>query len=927
MTTRSTRLVMPVEALEARIAPAAINLNLSDLVASKGFRISGIAELDYAGSSISGAGDINGDGFSDLIVGAPGSATNGNNSGTAYVVFGSDAGFGTNLNLAALDGTNGFTINGEAAEDQLGYSVSAAGDVNGDGIDDIAIGAPQAEPHGENSGAVYVIFGRAGGFSATLDLASLDGTTGFKIVGSEGELAGGAVSKAGDVNGDGFDDIILGAKSAVTNDVNAGAAYVVFGRASGGAPIVELSALDGAHGFKISGESAGDRAGASVSGAGDVNRDGFADVIIGAPDATANGVGSGAAYVVFGKGDGFGPDIAVSTLDGTTGFKINGEADGDSFGYSVSGGDVNGDSFGDLIIGAPAESEFKDYAGAAYVIFGKVTSFEPSIDASSLTGANGFKIVGEQAYDQLGHSVSNAGDVNGDGFDDVIAGAYYADANGSHSGAAYVIFGKPFGFQENVRLGSLDGSDGVQISGAHAGDYAGTSVCGLGDINGDGVDDLMIGAPYASPNNTYCGASYVIFGRGDPNHQNGSTVTVTDIDGDIVTIYFGGDWLTSADVTYAPDGSIDMIDLTSLASGAQHAIGSRILNLTIAVKTLAGGTGDGKVNVGFINAKGVALGKVQMQGNLGRIDAGDASGKSGIRSLAVNGDFGFSKGFPQFSHIHGGLNKLLVSGSMVGGAMQIDGILRSIAITGDFNGAPVGGQGALAEISRDGIESYAIQAGLTPAGVLLAEAIGKIKLGGSLKGGAIVSTKDFGTMTMGDFTAGGLFSGGKMHSIKVRGTMSTENEASPLSMTARNGIDTLVINGDVKNARILAGYTKDGDAVNPDARIGKVVVKGNWIQSSLVAGVEDSTGDGFGQNDTLIPGDTTPSIVSSIAKVIIKGTASGSPGGGDHFGIVAQQIGRVSIGGIPVNLQAGAADNILVDETNGDFRVVELGGV
>jgi hypothetical protein len=167
-----------------------------------------------------------------------------------------------------LDGTNGFTIHGEVAEDQLGYSVSAAGDVNGDGIDDIAIGAPQAEPHGDNSGAVYVIFGRTDGFSAVLDLASLDGTTGFKIAGSEGELAGGAVSKAGDVNGDGFDDIILGAKGAVTNKVNAGAAYVVFGRAGGGSSVVELSALDGEHGFKISGEAAGDRAGASVSGAG-----------------------------------------------------------------------------------------------------------------------------------------------------------------------------------------------------------------------------------------------------------------------------------------------------------------------------------------------------------------------------------------------------------------------------------------------------------------------------------------------------------------------------------------------------------------------------------------------------------------------------------------------------------------------------------
>jgi hypothetical protein len=136
-----------------------------------------------------------------------------------------------------------------------------------------------------------------------------------------------------------------------------------------------------------------------------------------------------------------------------------------------------------------------------------------------------------------------------------------------------------------------------------------------------------------------------------------------------------------------------------------------------------------------------------------------------------------------------------------------------------------------------------LKPGLTPAGVLLADAIGKIKLGGSLKGGAIVSTKDFGTMKMiGDFTAGGLFSGGKMHNVQVRGKMSTEDEASPLIMTARNGIDTLVINGDVKNAMILAGYNKDEEPVNPDARIGKIVVKGNWIQSSLVAGVDDSTG-------------------------------------------------------------------------------------
>ena len=162
-----------------------------------------------------------------------------------------------------------------------------------------------------------------------------------------------------------------------------------------------------------------------------------------------------------------------------------------------------------------------------------------------------------------------------------------------------------------------------------------------------------------------------------------------------------------------------------------------------------------------------------------------------------------------------------------------------------------------------------------------------------------------------------------MHSVKVKGEMSTDNEAAPLIMSARDGIDSMVIKGDVKNAQFLAGYTKDGEAVNPDAHIGKIVVKGNWIQSSMVAGVEDSTHDGFGQNDTVISGDTTPSVLSRIASLVIKGTAAGSAQGGDCFGIVAQQIGRLSIGGTSVALQQGT-DDILLDAVNGDFRLLEL---
>jgi hypothetical protein len=133
-----------------------------------------------------------------------------------------------------------------------------------------------------------------------------------------------------------------------------------------------------------------------------------------------------------------------------------------------------------------------------------------------------------------------------------------------------------------------------------------------------------------------------------------------------------------------------------------------------------------------------------------------------------------------------------------------------------------------------------------------------------------------------------------------------------------------VIGDDVENARILVGYDKDEQSVNPDAHVGKVVVKGDWIASSLAVGIADSTNDGFGRNDVLIAGDITPSVVSRIASLTIKGTASGSSGSGDHFGITAQQIGKVKIGGTNIPLSKDVADNILLDEANSDFRVVEV---
>ena len=178
-------------------------------------------------------------------------------SGASYVVFGKATGFAPNTNLSSLDGTAGFRISGAAAGDGAGQSVATAGDVNGDGFDDMIVGSALADPNGNASGASHIVFGKAAGFGSNIDLSSLDGTTGFKLSGAAAlDYSGWSVASAGDVNGDGFDDLIVGARRADANGINSGASHVVFGRAGGFASNIDLSSLDGTTGFKLSGVAA-----------------------------------------------------------------------------------------------------------------------------------------------------------------------------------------------------------------------------------------------------------------------------------------------------------------------------------------------------------------------------------------------------------------------------------------------------------------------------------------------------------------------------------------------------------------------------------------------------------------------------------------------------------------------------------------------
>ena len=497
-------------------------VNLSTLNGTTGFVINGIDASDQSAASVASAGDVNGDGYADLIIGALFADPNGQSAaGETYVVFGKATPFAVSLNLSTLNGTTGFVLNGIDPSDQSGFSVASAGDINGDGYDDLIVGAPVADPNGQGSaGETYIVFGKGTPFAASINLSTLDGTTGFVCNGIvANDNSGGAVASAADINGDGYADLIIGAPSADPNGQgSAGETYIVFGKGTPFAASLNLSALNGTTGFVINGIDTIDSSGVSVASAGDVNGDGYADVIIGARNADPNGQsGAGETYVVFGKPTGYAASLNLSSLNGADGFVVNGINVADASGFSVSSaGDINGDGYDDLIIGAQyADPNGQSGAGASYVVFGKPSGFAASLDLSTLNGATGFVVSGIDGDDQSGFSVSSAGDVNGDGYADLVIGARGADSNGqSSAGESYVVFGKPSGFSASLNLSSLNGTTGFVLNGIDASDGSGISVAGAGDVNGDGIDDLIIGARYADPNGqSSAGESYVVFGR------------------------------------------------------------------------------------------------------------------------------------------------------------------------------------------------------------------------------------------------------------------------------------------------------------------------------------------------------------------------------------------------------------------------------
>jgi Ca2+-binding RTX toxin-like protein len=531
---------------QRRVTVIVPSINLA--LGTNGFTIMGAVPNGYSGWSVSSAGDVNGDGFDDIMISAPGISSYGpSGEGQAYVVFGKAGGFSDRVDLASLDGTNGFTLHGRETGESTNWSVGTAGDINGDGFADLVIGAPSID---FDAGESYVVFGKAGGFEANLQLAQLNGTDGFVIPSIDHRGGNGvSVSTAGDVNGDGFDDLVIGVSLARPQGrFDAGKSYVIFGKASGFTATFDLAALNGSNGFVIAGATSSDRSGSTVGSAGDVNGDGFADILIGAIEARVNGRRSGAAYVIFGKAQGFAPTVDLALLDGQIGFALQGPG---LRSYEVvkasSLGDINGDGFADLaVVGRQTNT-----SNLGSVVFGKAGGFSPVLNLNTLNGSNGFSIQGGTDYFE---SVSAAGDVNGDGYGDWILGSPSAPSFGyPRPGETYLIFGKPGGYGTSLNVLTLNGLDGITMPGLRHEDGSGASVRSAGDINGDGYDDLIIGAPSADPNGRWnAGESYVVFGRnfvGAVTHQgtNGNDELTGRSNADAIIAGQGNDTLIGGD--------------------------------------------------------------------------------------------------------------------------------------------------------------------------------------------------------------------------------------------------------------------------------------------------------------------------------------------------------------------------------------------
>jgi hypothetical protein len=453
------------------------------------------------GESVATAGDVNGDGYSDVVVGARLFDNDQPGEGRAFVYLGSATG---------LSATVAWTAESDQVNAAFGWSVATAGDVNGDGYSDVVVGAIGYDNGQVDEGRAFVYLGSATGLSATVAWTA----EGDQV----GATFGRSVASAGDVNGDGYGDVIVGASGIGNSQSTDGRAFVYLGSATGLSATVDWTAESG---------HANAGFGVSVATAGDVNGDGYSDVIVGAFEFFNGRAVEGGAFVYLGSATGLSATVAWTAESN--------QADA-NFGYSVAtAGDVNGDGYSDVIVGALRYANGQDYEGRVFVYLGSATGLSASVAWTAES---------DQANAQFGNSVATSGDVNGDGYSDVIVGAVQFDNGQTNEGRAFVYLGSATGLSATTAWTAESDQANAQF---------GWSVAMAGDVNGDGYSDVIVGAPFFDNGQTDKGRAFVYLGSA----TGLSATTAWTAESDQGDAYFGWSVAMAGDVN--GDGYSDVI--------------------------------------------------------------------------------------------------------------------------------------------------------------------------------------------------------------------------------------------------------------------------------------------------------------------------------------------------------------------------------
>jgi uncharacterized repeat protein (TIGR01451 family) len=451
----------------------------------------GTNSYDRAGESVAIIGDVNGDGYDDFLIGARAGDVIAINGGGVYLFLGEPgASWGSDLPVDMADATFGSA----GYQDYAGHDVAGAGDVNGDGFDDFLIGADGYDAPGvlTQTGRVHLYLGRqAADWGQGVDVANSDASF-------VGEVAyantGLSVAGAGDINGDGYDDFLFSAHPEGTATI-----YLYLGKASPDwGNDASLSTADAS--FVVSDNSGGSDV--SVTGVGDVNDDGYDDFLVGSYSTYA--------YLILGKASAdWGQDFDLANADAileleATDVKVTGA------------GDVNHDGLDDMLVASQYINAGEINRGKAYLILGReAADWGSDFDLANSADAS---YIGAYDRDKVGCAVSGAGDANRDGYDDFLIGACFSDATDTllDTGAAYLVLGRPDGWELNVVLADADTAiDLAALPGEATEDQAGIGLAGGGDVNGDGFDDVLVGALEHDCNGkSDVGKVYLMLGKG-----------------------------------------------------------------------------------------------------------------------------------------------------------------------------------------------------------------------------------------------------------------------------------------------------------------------------------------------------------------------------------------------------------------------------